>query len=219
MNDGANCTPIGAGTTMIVRRSWIVGNGNDGVAVSTCQLVLDGNYIESNTVGGVQLSNPGYYSITNNLIDQNGTVGNSGFGVMITVGGPSQSVFAFNTVASNHSNGASAAGIVCNEPSPIEDSIVAQNTTASGSQLTSYCMLSHVVTGADTATGATTSPAPVFVSATNFHLDTSRAQNAQCCIDKLPKPTTPYSDHDVDFTTRPKGTSATAYDIGAQEAQ
>jgi hypothetical protein len=45
------------------------------------------------------------------------------------------------------------------------------------------------------------------------------AQNSQCCIDKLPTPMTPYSDHDVDFTKRPKGTSATPYDIGAHEAQ
>jgi hypothetical protein len=209
--DGIFCSNGSPGTVLTVRRTSIRHSLGFGVNSSKCNVVLDGDYIgPSNSSGGIQLIGT-TYTVTNNLIfgSDLGSVG------VLLVGSPAGSVFAFNTVASNGGGAPGmAGGINCAMPAVIQSSIVASNSLSAatnGSQFAGSCTLTDVVTSG-----------PVFVSATDFHLATSdaasEAANRACCIDKLPAPSTPNADHDLDFSARPKGAGATPYDIGAHEA-
>jgi hypothetical protein len=206
--DGILCSNGLSGTSLAIRRSSVRGAMGFGVRSDTCNLLVDGNYIGPlNSGGGMRLASTTYI-LTNNMIF-NSNAGSVGVRIDDS---PAGSVFAFNTVA-NNGGGApgTAGGINCNVPAVIQSSIVALNSLSAatgGSQFAGSCMLTDVVTSG-----------PVFVSATDFHLKTSdpasESANRACCIDKLPAPTRPNADHDLDFTRRPKGAAA---DIGAHEA-
>jgi hypothetical protein len=197
-----------------------VSNSALGVNASTSTIMLDGSFIQSNTTGGVRLATS-TYTLTNNIIGVNGSLG-GGYGVRID-DSPAGSLFAFNTVARNASDGNSPPGVICNAAATLQSSIVAENSPLfNGSQVTKpACTLKNVVTGTDSAN--TNMAAPKFLSTTNFHLDISNTTNEQtnktCCIDQLTATGTPNADHDVDFTPRPKGTGPKNFDIGAQEAE
>jgi hypothetical protein len=222
-NDIENNAPggvSGSNSTLTITNNKIANNMSGGVSVSSSTIVLDGNYVLSNSAGGVTLTTS-KYTLTNNIIGLNGNLG-GGYGVKFN-DSPTGSVFAFNTVARNASDGNGPPGIVCNAGATIQSSIVAQNSPLfMGSQVTKPgCMLTNVVTGTDNASGANMSP-PAFKSTTDFHLDITGANeaiNKTCCIDQLTAPGTPNSDHDVDFSMRPKGTGPKNYDIGAHEAE
>lgn len=221
---GVSCTGmIGATATLTIKNSTIDMSGKEGVNSSTCTLTLDGNLIYGNTNEGVKLSGTTYV-ITNNIINSNGGVTGGLPGVSIT-DSASTGTFAFNTVAANGGANALEGGVVCPPNGTVkllQNSIVTQNAhnpMANGTQFVGKCMLQNVVTGQDTFTGATQST-PVFVSATDFHLDVGSGltANKACCIDAIPSSTLLNSDHDVDRGPRPKVTGG-AWDIGAHEAQ
>ena len=218
---GVQCQAAGGGVaTLVVQNSTIRMSGKEGVNSSGCVLTLDANIISSNTNEGAKLSSTTYV-ITNNIINTNGAGGLPG----ISIGdAASTGTISFNTIAGNGGANTVEGGIACPSTGSlklIQDSIVAQNShnpMTNGTQIVGKCMLTSVVTGADSFTGATQS-APTFT--TDFHLDVTAAgltANQACCIDKIPSATTPNVDHDVDRGPRPK-IAGTSLDIGAHEAQ
>jgi hypothetical protein len=216
---GVQCNQSGTNTaTLAVINSNVHGSGQQGVYSTGCVLTLDSNLINANTGGGVRVATT-TFTITNNIIGQNGT---GVPGVRID-DNPAGSVFAFNTVAGNGGAASGiAGGVQCNAATTLQASIVANNSTSgTGTQFGGSCTLQKVVvgTGDSTADAGAIKLAPSFVSASDFHLVKNDAANAACCVDQLAAPTTPNHAHDVDATTRPKGTSATPYDVGAHEVQ
>jgi hypothetical protein len=204
---------------VILRNSRAHDSANEGVLATTCALTLDANTIESNSGGGVNVSGSSTYTITNNIIASNGTgAGNPG----INIGDAgSTGTIAFDTLSKNGGLNTVEGGVVCPAAGAnkvVQDSIVINNSSNAGTQFAGKCQLQNVVTGTDNFAGATMLT-PSFVGANDFHLVASAAANLSCCIDKVGAPGTPNADHDVDETTRPKGASATPYDIGAQEVQ
>jgi hypothetical protein len=216
-----NCNAGAATTALVARRNYLHTALNLGVESNNCTITLDGNYIESNTGGGVRLTGS-VYTVTNNMITLNGSQAGPSYGVRID-DSPAASVFAFNTVAGNQSGATSAPGIVCNAAATIQASIVAANTTptAGATQFSGSCTLMNVITGVDPANSNPNAPA--FIGPPNYHLDittpSGKQENEMYLINQLGAPGTPNSDHDVDFTPRPKGPGPKNYDIGAQEAE
>jgi hypothetical protein len=131
-------------------------------------------------------------------------------GAGVALAGPVGGTFVFNTVANNKVS-AGTGGITCTGTAAksVIDSIVWGNDNM---QLDAACMsnASDVV-----GTGAS-STSPSFTA--NYHL-TSSVGTSACCVDKIAAPGTANADHDVDFSIRPKGASATPYDVGAHELQ
>jgi hypothetical protein len=202
--------------SLTLLNSTIRGNLGTAVVSTSATIVLDGNIIGPMNAGGVKLLSSSYV-ITNNIIQGNGPGLTPGVLINSSTG-----TFAFNTVAGNHVTGG-VGGVQCSGQSNlIANSIVWGNDQVGGTQLDAACQLSTVVTGTDNHVGATQLN-PAFFSASDFHLDVStapaRTTNAACCVDKLAAPGTPNADHDVDRTSRPKGSSLTPYDVGAHEAQ
>jgi hypothetical protein len=220
-NRNLNCNAGGATTVLVARRNYLHTALNLGVESSNCTITLDGNYVESNTGGGVRLTGS-TYTVTNNMITLNGAQAGPSYGVRID-DSPPGSVFAFNTVAGNQAAATSAPGIVCNAAATIQASIVATNTTptAGATQFSGSCTLMNVITGVDPANGNQHPPA--FVGSPNYHLDITtpagKLENEMYVINQLTAPGTANAGHDVDFTTRPKGPGPKNYDIGAHEAE
>ena len=222
--NGAGVQCAGNLSTITIKNSTVVNSGAEGVNSNTgCTLTLDSNIISKNANEGIKLSATTYV-ITNNIIDHNGGGGLAGVNITDIA---SMGTFAFNTVASNGGANTVEGGIQCPGTGTvtfkIENSIVAQNAhnpMTNGTQFLGKCVLSNVVTGPDTFSGANQA-VPAFVSMADFHLDTSATgltMNQACCIDQIASATTPNANHDVDDGPRPKA-PGTKLDTGAHEAK
>lgn len=121
--------------------------------------------------------------------------------------------FLFNTVVGTGENG--GGGVSCGAtPRLLEDSIVAENTTASGSQLVGACALRKVVVG---SADSTTDPGAIKLDPVlnpDSTLPDSPA-NAACCIDQGDRYV---SSLRTDFFGHPRPQGA-SNDIGAQEVR
>jgi hypothetical protein len=234
---GVVCNQGGGSTSLTVRNSLVHDSGKDGIGSNGCDfltvtrniiganssggagnggagilsngdttVVVDGNLVSANTGGGISLttvagSNP--YIVTNNIIQSNTT--SPGASLI----GPVAGTFAFNTVA-NNGVGSGTSGIACSGANkPVIDSIIWDNNHT---QMDATC----TPTTNDAIGTGPSSTSPSFTA--DYHLMASVGTSA-CCVDKIATPGTPNADHDVDFTVRPKGTSATPYDVGAHELQ
>jgi hypothetical protein len=218
-HDSANEGVLATTCALTLDANIIESNGGGGVSASGGVLTLDASTVSSNNGAGVTVSGSNNYTITNNFIASNGTsAGNPG----INIGDSgSTGTIAFDTLSKNGGLNTVEGGVVCPAAGAnkvIQDSIVINNSSNAGTQFAGKCQLQNVVTGTDSFAGATMLT-PSFVGANDFHLVASAAANLSCCIDKVGAPGTPNADHDVDETTRPKGTGATPYDIGAHEVQ
>jgi hypothetical protein len=216
---GVKCSFSTGTATLTVLNSSIHGSGQVGVDSSGCTLNLDGNIIgPTNAGGGVKLAST-TYTITNNIISENGTGTVPG----VSIDNTSSGTFAFNTVARNHVTGTNLGGVDCgtiNPKKPLLHSIIWGNDLDSvgGTQIGAKCALTSVVVGTDSTTdpGAIKQD-PSFTP--DYHLklnDTANVGDGGCCVDKIMNPGTENSDHDVDSTHRPKGMS---WDVGAHEVQ
>lgn len=183
-----------------------------GIKSFVCTLSIDASRIHHNKGGGLYLDS-GAYAITNSFFTDNGSSGPA-LNLYDDAGG----LFAFNTVAGNATAGGPG-GIVCGGAGPklIQDSIVVGNALSAGSQFFGACTLANVVTGAgDSAGGLALLPAFLDPTRGDYHLRPADPRNADCCIDRVPRPGTANADHDVDGSARPKGA---AWDVGAHEAR
>jgi hypothetical protein len=216
---GAKCTVGNGGATLSILHSLIKLSGQAGVHSSGCTLTVDGCVIgPSNVGGGIELVTT-MYTVTNNIVAENGTATVPG----VSIDNGSSGTFAFNTVARNHVTASNIGGVDCgtiNPKKPLLHSIIWGNDldTAGGTQIGAKCTLTSVVVGADSTTdpGAIKQD-PSFTP--DYHLklnDTANAGDGGCCVDKIMNPGTANSDHDVDSTHRPKGAS---WDVGAHEVQ
>jgi hypothetical protein len=233
---GARCTVGSGAATITIRNSLIRNSGQAGVDSSGCTLAISGGTISNNggagittgggtaivdanvigpanVGGGLVLGGSTSYSVTNNIIAGNGTAARG-----VTINDAATGTFAFNTVVNNLVS-AGAGGIGCGGAGAkgILNSIVVGNTLSGGTQFFGNCTLTNVVTGPDNFTGA--SMLVPDLDAT-FHLNVN-ATNRACCINQVPSPSPAImnQDHDVDRETRPRGASATPYDVGADEAE
>jgi hypothetical protein len=214
------CSVTTGTASITVVNSSLHNSGGAGVDANGCTITVDANIVgPSNAGGGLTFSGTTSYTVTNNIIWGNGGVAATVPGVQL--GNSTTGAFAFNTVVKNTVSGAAGVGgIDCGSggTKAIQDSIFYQNTTSGGTQLGSKCTLTNIVTvSGDDNQGSMSAMAPAFVGATDYHLVAGAVANLACCIDKLAAPGTPNANHDVDNTTRPKGTSATPYDISADE--
>jgi hypothetical protein len=215
---GARCTVGSGAATLTIRNSLIRNSGQAGVDSSGCTLIIDANVIgPANAGGGIVLGALTSYSVTSNLIASNGT-GVSGVDIANTATG----TFAFNTVANNGGAGTGSppGGITCGvgaAKSILHSIVVGNRPTTGGSQFAGNCTLTNVVTGPDSFVGANMLVPDLDAT---FHLN-ANATNRACCINQVPSPSPPIlnQDHDVDGETRPRGSSATPYDVGADEAE
>jgi hypothetical protein len=221
---GIKCQAGTGAASLTVSGSSIHDSGKAGIDSAGCTLVADANVIAGNPGGGIHFAGASTtHTITNNIIHDNS--GSGAYGVRLD-DSPAGSIFAFNTVVANGPTGDTAAGgMICPATPPaalIQDSIIVGNShnTTGGTQFAGQCQLQSVVVGTDSTTSGI-QKTPAFTSDDHLDVSTPTAQttNADCCIDKLVAPGTPMADHDVDRTTRPKGSSATPYDIGAHEVQ
>jgi len=210
-NEGIACSKSTGNISLAVRRSAVHDNNGAGISSSGCAVSVDATFVgPANAGGGIKLTST-QYTITNNFVFNNGTGSSPGF----AIDSGSTGTFIFNTIAKNNVT-AGVGGIDCGAGAMklISNSIVWGNSVSGGTQIGPQCMLSNVVTGSGDSKGTMLDPA--FVSATDFHLQSGSSANLACCVDKIMNPTTPNADHDIDFSTRPKGAG---WDIGGHEVQ
>lgn len=226
LHDSSSAGVDSSGCGLQLGACSIASNGGGGVSTSGGTLQLDACNIASNGGAGLQLGGATNYTVTNTIIAGNG----SGAPGVDLSSAAASGTFAFNTVAGNGGLVDNEGGIVCASTGGdkiIAASIVAGNShnpMSGGTQFAgTKCVFQTVVVGTDStsAAGVVKDKPPSFTA--DYHLKISDAPsvaaNQDCCINKLPAPTSPNADHDVDRTARPKGTGATPFDIGAHEVQ
>lgn len=107
--DAIRCTDAGSDVpTLVLRNVRLQNSEGQGLhAVTACNITITGSTISGNAGGGVFLSNSNF-SIVNNFILGNGSVAATTRGVRIATisGSASPTLFAFNTMVDNLSNGA-----------------------------------------------------------------------------------------------------------------
>jgi len=197
-NAGVRCSPVAGTAIVTVKNCAIHDSGLSGVDSNACTLTLDANLIgPANAGGGVKLAMTPY-TITNNIIFENGNSGRA-----VTMDDPSDGAFTFNTVALNQAT-AGIGGIECGAggQKKIESSILLMNSGAM--QAGPQCTLTNTVTSG------------TINFENGYRLKKNDTANKACCVDKITNPIAPNSNHDIDQTRRPQGN---AHDIGAHEVE
>jgi hypothetical protein len=172
--------------------------------------MIHGNVITGNTGGGIDIDGS-TYSITNNIIIENGTNGGTWGGVRLQTQVMPIMDFINNTVADNlaSSSPGSAGGVYCTNAASVVNSILWQN---GGDEVTAQCAVSFSAidqTGFDGINGNIEQP-PEFLAPAgdNYHIEPTSP-----CVDAADQAQAPPMD--IDGDTRPMGSGA---DMGADEA-
>lgn len=154
--------------TLTVRDSRIASSG--GLGISSLGLVdVQRAQILNNQGGGISAS--GGYTIVNTILANNGSP-LSGLigGARLSPSAGKPAVFRFNTVTKN-SAPAQAAGVQCDGPVVIEDSIIANNGLIFASEIGSSCAPSFCLLAMAATNGNNVEGDPRFVNAaSDFHL-------------------------------------------------
>ena len=227
--DGATVTPPANQTAVSVVNggdatiegltvTGVVGNGNTvAVTCDASRLTLSRSTVIGNTGGGgIELS-ACEFSLTNNIIANNGNVNSPFGGVQISnIAAEGLHEFEFNTVTRNVATPNSATGLACGfiaVPLPFSNNIIYGNLAdGTGTQVGgdddctwNYSDIGEAVTGTD---NINEDPAFVDVKNRDFHLGPrSPARNAADPAATLAR--------DIDGDARPAGKG---YDMGADEA-
>jgi len=208
---GVSCAGSASEPSVLsLRNSFVHDNAQVGIEAYECTLLLDGNTVTGNSDGGVWIKQSAF-TVTNNLIANNGDSLSSFGGVMIDTPGDPQ-VFQYNTVAANLGNYGVCGGVQCVHPVEIRNSIVYGNDN---DELDSNCTPHYCLIEDDSgATGSNNirgqSPSFVTTSFGDYRIEDNPPSP---CIDAADPGST--VDHDIDGQSRPLGGG---YDIGADEA-
>jgi len=142
------------GQGLTVLDSVVSSNNTRGIDTNAGPLVIERTQIYDNPLGGLDITNVSF-SVENTIIARNGSSTSNFGGVRIqNVGGQSPQVFQFNTVTLNMAT--ADAGMQCPASLVVDSSIVTEAIMTGG------CTAVFSIIG--TATD------PVFVSATDYHL-------------------------------------------------
>jgi hypothetical protein len=193
------------GATLTVLDSRI--QGGQGVGISSMDsLEVQRSQVLSNVAGGITAS--GAFTIVNTVIANNGMpLGGMLGGVRLASIPGKPAVFRFNTVTKNN-GGSLAAGVQCDSPVMLEDSIIQGNNVLIFPELGASCAPKYCLLATASPTGNNVQGNPMFVNAaSDFHLTAGSP-----AIDKAD----PAATETVDFEggNRPHGS---ARDIGADE--
>ena len=109
----ANCAASNGTVSVTLKRSNLRVSGQFGFKANSCAVVLDGNVINANKLGGLSIDgsigpSSGVYTIVNNMIVDNGNT--AGVTPAITMSNTTSGLIWFNTVANNKSNVANGVG-------------------------------------------------------------------------------------------------------------
>lgn len=158
----------GRGPTTRILDSRIEKSGDIGVLISGGIATIERTVISVNLAGGLSIDNGAGFSVVNTIIASNGSPDKPGSGVRISGGGQA-GVFRFNTIAGNRAGLASIGGVECNRPVMIESSILANPASAFGTDISPMCSARNSLFERAAPIGNLTG-APMFVSATDFHI-------------------------------------------------
>lgn len=160
-----------------------------------------------NAGGGISAT--GGFSIINTVIARNGSASAAFGGVKLSPVAGKPAAFELNTVIRNVSSGLAAAGVTCDQPTPIASSILADNSAFLLGELGTMCTATYSLFGASAAagTGNLTGNAMFVNDPSDLHLKAGSP-----AIDKAD----PASTEAVDLDGRPRPVGA-ARDIGAYE--
>jgi hypothetical protein len=207
-NDGIICS--GSTSKLTAYRTQIINNPGNGINTSTCPIVLDGVWLDSNGAAGVVVSTD--FDIRNSIITRNKAMGG-----LREAGAPGTAVFINNTVADN----VGPYGVDCTMGSgyTIKNTILYNNQKSGSSGAISETSCALVTSAADiTGNGVVVNlmtTAPGFKTMTSG-ADAYHLAPTSPCRDKGSNDGAP--DHDYDG--EPRLTSATGVvDIGADEVQ
>lgn len=197
----------GRGNKLTVLDSRIENNTLVGIDCLGSDLEVQRSQIVSNKQGGILVQN-GAFTIVNNVIAKNGSALTGMFGgAKLAPSSGGAAVFRFNTVA-NNLIGSTVAGVTCDTPVTVEDSILS-NSTIIPNELAGACTPKYCLFGANAPNGnGNLMGAPMFVNApTDYHL-----LPGSPAIDKAD----PAATETTDFEGAHRPTGA-ARDIGADE--
>jgi hypothetical protein len=203
---GIACSSTSTPALLDVQASVVGTNAGRGITATQCSVSLSQTIVTGNQGGGVSLTS-GTHTIENCLITFNGNGASGIGGVRITLPG-TPTTFVNNTVAINTASG--VAGVRCDDPAPITNSIIWGNTGSAGEQQScqaTYCDIAGWTSGGTNNFASE----PEFVDAANgnFHLKTSPVSP---CIDAGTSSGAPA----VDFEGKARVGNP---DIGCYEAQ
>jgi hypothetical protein len=208
-------------TKIRILRSAIKGGQDIGVNIqSNTTLIMDQDIVDSNQQGGIFLSSSNF-TITNSLIQNNGTGGTGGgastFGG-ITVGMLATAKTLYNlTVVNNHENDNAilGAGVSCALNTIVGNTVLWGNLPSDISQCTNNNTAYLGATGAGNISLSSCAVTDIFMSATDFRPQKTPTMAGCSLVDKGTTPTGVPA-HDLNGVSRPQGA---AWDIGAYEAQ
>ncbi|MBK8013136.1 MAG: right-handed parallel beta-helix repeat-containing protein [Deltaproteobacteria bacterium] len=194
--------------SLVLSECTIRGAWGYGVTIeSRADAMLDRNLISENRSGGLRVKTSGVVEISNNVLWANGHSRSSFGGVRIEEMVGQGSRFAYNTIVENEADSGRAAGVRCDRPVSIRNSIVWNNHSNEPSALSGACVVESSIVGPNwIASGSTLVVDPELKS--DFHLQASSPAIDRADPDGLE------SAFDIDGESRVQGG---APDMGADE--
>jgi len=193
-----------SGGTLTMDSNVVHTNSGGGVYASNCTLSMNSNIVHTNSGGGIWVTNSGF-TLTNNIIHSNGA--STSYGGVRLSGSPTTAVFHNNTVVGNFASTSNAAGVRCDDPFDIVNSIVDGTVTP---HVTAQCFPTYSYIGDESGGGSGTGNIDT-VTFTDPMLDSSyKLLTGSPCIDAGDTTSAPTYDFEGDLRDA-------SPDIGADE--
>jgi hypothetical protein len=210
--NGVNCQ----NGSFTAYRSQFVGSSQSGVYANNCNLLLDADWIDGNSGGGIYIGG-GNFQVFNSIITNNINQGG-----LYQLGSGTTTAFVNNTVADNKASG-TIAGVNCSTTSAllVRNSILWNNKGTAGTIVAETNCSSDFDASDDPSAGPQstidlTIQMPGFTGTTPSSPASYHLASGSPCISEATPMTAP--DHDYDLEPRPDATTLKP-DIGADELQ